>query len=141
MMDWRLKNLQIDACRLHYTEVICILRGEFVEEVADILDPDRNDNREEEVVPNKVDKEPPPFVHLRYVMRDVPYSSGEGELTAHCILFFSVDWGTLMLPEWLNAIGKKVVRCVQYASRMKVDPNIPEVKSLKESMLGLDFID
>ena len=53
------------GARLNYTGVICILRGDFVEEVADILDPERDE------------KEPPPFVHLRYVVNDEPYTSGQ----------------------------------------------------------------
>lgn len=50
--------------RLNYSQVICIVRGDFVEEFGDLIDPSRED------------KVPPPFVQLRYVEGDEPYSSG-----------------------------------------------------------------
>lgn len=34
-----------------------------------------------------------------------------------------------------------MVRCVAHASRLKINPDIPEVQSLKQGMLDLDFID
>ena len=50
--------------RLTNTQIICIIRGTFVEEVGDLIDPTAEE------------KMPPPFVHLRYVQMDEPYSSG-----------------------------------------------------------------
>ena len=37
--------------------------------------------------------------------------------------------------------GTKVVKCARYASRIRVDPDIPQVQRLKQSMLDLDHVD
>ena len=57
-----------------------------------------------------------------------------------CEIGYQVDLG-FGLSRCLNFAGTKVVRCVQYASRIKVNPNIAEVQRQKQNMLDLDFID
>ena len=38
-------------------------------------------------------------------------------------------------------LGVKFVRCVTHASRLRIDPDIPVVQSIKQGMLDLDHVD
>ena len=104
------------------------MRGAFVEEAADLIDPTREEKR------------PPPFVHLRYVRIDEPYSSGLSLflIGTYCFLSLHMMIQYKIVTQQSSAPGVKVVRCLEYASRIRIDPDIPQVQTLKQGMLEMD---